>query len=178
MVRVAVPPYALHDALHAPRACSRFAVSGFRRRVPVALELVRCRTCGARRDGWVRKPPPATMGDYLLGGTALKQAPEHPTSASITSIKEKVLTLNAQTAFPAFGKSGGGEKSAGKPAAASKVAPRLAKASKAFVVNYGVCFVVSTAFQLPSAVGRAHPHVARWESGCRRGVGAQGGETL
>ena len=38
---------------------------------------------------------------------------EHPTSASITSIKEKVLNLNDQTAFPAFGKSGGGEKSAG-----------------------------------------------------------------
>ena len=84
------------------------------------------RSRSTRRDGWVRKPPPATMGDYLLGGTALKQAPEHPTSASITSIKEKVLNLNDQTAFPAFGKSGGGEKSAGKPAAASKVAPRLA----------------------------------------------------
>ena len=75
----------------------------------------------------------------------LKQAPEHPTSASITSIKEKVLNLNDQTAFPAFGKSGGGEKSAGKPAAASKVAPRLAKASKAFYRAIKG-FVVSTAF--------------------------------
>ena len=131
-----------------------------------------------RRDGRMRKPPPAILGDYLFGGTALKQAREHTTSASITSVKEKVLDLHDLTAFPAFGKSGGGEKSAGKPAAASKVAPRLAKASKAFVVNCSVCFVVSTAFQLPSAVGRAHPHVARWESGCRRGVGAQGGETL
>jgi len=43
------------------------------------------RSRSTRRDGWVRKPPPATMGDYLLGGTALKQAPEHPTSASITA---------------------------------------------------------------------------------------------
>ena len=103
------------------------------------------RSRSTRRDGWVRKPPPATMGDYLLGGTALKQAPEHPTSASITSIKEKVLNLNDQTAFPAFGKSGGGEKSAGKPAAASKVAPRLAKASKAFYRAIKG-FVVSTAF--------------------------------
>ena len=112
-----------------------------------------------RRDGRMRKPPPAILGDYLFGGTALKQAREHTASASITSMKEKVLDLHDLTAFPAFGKSGGGEKSAGKPAAASKVAPRLAKASKAFVVNCSVCFVVSTAFQLPSAVGRAHPHV-------------------
>ena len=43
-----------------------------------------------------------------------------------------MLDLNDLTAFPAFGKSGGGEKSARKPAAASKVAPQFAKASKAF----------------------------------------------
>ena len=161
---------------HDPEDTSHETLEKHTEHDPDAFAASRSRS--TRRDGWVRKPPPATMGDYLLGGTALKQAPEHPTSASITSIKEKVLNLNDQTAFPAFGKSGGGEKSAGKPAAASKVAPRLAKASKAFVVNCSVCFVVSTAFQLPSAVGRAHPHVARWESGCRRGVGAQGGETL
>ena len=69
-----------------------------------------------RRDGRMRKPPPAILGDYLFGGTALKQAREHTTSASITSwtsIKEKVLDLNDPTAFPAFGKSGGVERSAG-----------------------------------------------------------------
>ena len=98
-----------------------------------------------RRDGRMRKPPPAILGDYLFGGTALKQAREHTTSASITSMKEKVLDLLDLTAFPAFGKSGGGEKSAGKPAAASKVAPRLAKASKAFYRAIKG-FVVSTAF--------------------------------
>ena len=42
-----------------------------------------------RRDGRMRKPPPAILGDYLFGGTALKQAREHTTSASITSVKEK-----------------------------------------------------------------------------------------
>ena len=63
-----------------------------------------------RRDGRMRKPPPAILGDYLFGGTALKQAREHTTSASITSMKEKVLDLHDLTAFPAFGKSGGGER--------------------------------------------------------------------
>ena len=40
-----------------------------------------------RRDGRMRKPPSAILGDYLFGGTALKQAREHTTSASITSIE-------------------------------------------------------------------------------------------
>ena len=50
MVRVAVPSDPLHNALHAPRAFARFAVSGLRRRVPKSLELVRGAARGARRD--------------------------------------------------------------------------------------------------------------------------------
>ena len=62
-----------------------------------------------RRDGRMRKPPPAVLGDYLdislvEPHSTLKQAREHTTSASITSMKEKVLDLHDLTAFPAFGK--------------------------------------------------------------------------
>ena len=56
-------------------------------------------------------------------------------------MKEKVLDLHDLTAFPAFGKSGGGEKSAGKPAAASKVAPQFAKAKVECVVRSNLCSV-------------------------------------
>ncbi len=50
MIGVAVPSYPFHDALHAPRAFSRFAVSRARRRVPKPLELVRGAARGTRRD--------------------------------------------------------------------------------------------------------------------------------
>jgi len=70
----------------------------------------------------MRKPSPATIGPRTIGllgprwNRTQEQAREHTTSASITSwtsIKEKVLDLNDPTAFPAFGKSGGVERSAG-----------------------------------------------------------------
>ena len=69
-----------------------------------------------RADAQATSRNPGRLSRYLFGGTALKQAREHTTSASITSwtsIKEKVLDLNDPTAFPAFGKSGGVERSAG-----------------------------------------------------------------
>ena len=95
-----------------------------------------------RRDGRMRKPPPAILGDYLFGGTALKQAREHTTSASITSMKEKVLDLHDLTAFPAFGK----RAAAGRSRRESrrrrpKVAPQFAKAKVECVVRSNLCCV-------------------------------------